>query len=250
MLELGRYGEALRFGEQAVRQSKAVGQPMMEVLALSAWGTIQRTLMNLEAARDTQLGVWGQYVEKGFTGFMDWVLAELCVVHASAGDWDQAHEYALQASGSRGEAPMLPMGTTGWYETEALLRGGDGDLARSEVARLGEILGDNRRFRLPWLRSRAVLAQWEGHEGQAIQHLREAGTLARAMELPGEQWSILAALAGLYERREAEAEAQRARKEAADIILNLAETIDDEDLRARFLAAEAVRPILERVKAG
>jgi hypothetical protein len=32
---------------------------------------------------------------------------------------------------------LLPMGFTGWYETEALLRGGDGDLARAEVERLG-----------------------------------------------------------------------------------------------------------------
>ena len=34
------------------------------------------------------------------------------------------------------DEPLLPFNLTGWYETEALLRGGDGDLARAGVARL------------------------------------------------------------------------------------------------------------------
>ena len=54
------------------------------------------------------------------------------------------------------------MALTGWYETEALLRGGDGDLARAEVARLGAIVGNNRRYRLILLRSQAVVAEWDG----------------------------------------------------------------------------------------
>ena len=36
----------------------------------------------------------------------------------------------------RGDESLLPMGLTDWYETEALLRGGDSDLARAEVERL------------------------------------------------------------------------------------------------------------------
>jgi hypothetical protein len=147
---------------------------------------------------------------------------------------------------SRGDEPLLPMGLTGWYETEALLRGGDGDLARAEVERLGEIVGNNQRYRLPLLRSLAVLAQWEGDTDQAITRLQAAAVLAREMGLPGEEWSILGALGELYADLGDQAEAQRAWTTSADIILDLARTIDEEDLRAGFLTAGPVRPILER----
>jgi hypothetical protein len=62
--------------------------------------------------------------------------------------------------------------------------------------------------------------------------------LAQEIGLPGEERSILGALGMLYQ-------AQQARRAAAGIILRLAETIAEADLRAGFLAAEAVRPNLE-----
>ena len=74
------------------------------------------------------------------------------------------------------------------YETEALLRGGDERQARAEVQRLGERLGSNRRFRIPYLRSLAVLAAWDGHSEQAISYLHEAARLAADIGLPGERW--------------------------------------------------------------
>ena len=46
------------------------------------------------------------------------------------------------------------------YETEALLHVWDVRQAREEVQQLGERLGSNRRFRIPYLRSLAVLAAW------------------------------------------------------------------------------------------
>ena len=64
------------------------------------------------------------------------------------------------------------------YETEALLRGRDERQAREEVHRLGERLGNYRRFRVPYLRSLAALAAWNGQSEQAIGHLQEAAQLA------------------------------------------------------------------------
>jgi DNA-binding SARP family transcriptional activator len=250
LLELGRYGEAARLASQGVRQAHKVGQPMMVVLALSTWGTVQRTVMALESARETLLESLALSAEKGLTGFGDWPLAELCALLALAGDWGQAHVYARQTLLSREDDSLLPMGLTGWYETEALLRGGDDDLARAEVERLGKVVGKNRRYRLPWLRSLAVLAQWDGDTNRAIQHLQAAVALAQEIGLPGEEWSILGALGALYAGQGDQAEAQRAWKAAAGIILSLAETIDEEDLRAGFLAAEAVRGILEPREPG
>jgi DNA-binding SARP family transcriptional activator/tetratricopeptide (TPR) repeat protein len=250
LLELGRYGEAVRLASQGVRQARKVGQPTMVVLALSTWGTVQRTVMAMESARETLLEALALSAGEGLTGFGDWSLAELCALFALAGDWGQAHVYARQTLLSREDDSLLPMGLTGWYETEALLRGGDDDLARAEVERLGKIVGKNRRYRLPRLRSLAVLAQWDGDTDQAIQHLQAAVALAQEIGLPGEEWSILGALGALYAGQRDQAEAQRAWKAAAGIILSLAETIDEEDLRAGFLAAEAVRDILETREPG
>ncbi len=245
LLELGSYGEAIRLASQGVRQARKVGQPTMAALALSTWGAVQRTVMALESAQETLLEALALSAEKGLTGFADWALAELCALRALAGDSGQAYVYARQTLQSRGDESLLPMGLTGWYETEALLHGGDGDLARAEVQRLGEIVGNNKRYRLTLLRSLAVLAQWDNDTDRAIQHLQAAVALAQEIGLPGEEWSILGALGALYAGQGDQAEAQQAWKAAAGIILSLAETIDEEDLQAGFLAAAPVRLVLE-----
>jgi tetratricopeptide (TPR) repeat protein len=206
--------------------------------------------MALEAARETLLEILTEYIGQGLAGFADWTLAELCALHALDGDWDQAHAYARQMLQDREDEALLPMGLTGWYEIEALLRGGDNDLAQAEVERLNKIVGNNKRYRLPLLRSQAVLAQWDGDPDQAITHLQAAAVLAQEIGLPGEEWSILGALGMLYADQGDQTKAQQTRKASADSILRLAETIDEEDLRAGFLAAEAVRSILETRELG
>jgi predicted ATPase/DNA-binding SARP family transcriptional activator len=245
LLELGRYGEAIRFARLAVEQARMVNMPTMVLLAQSTWGTVQRTVMSLESARDSLLKTLTESTEKGLTSYLDWVQAELCAVHALAGKWDQAHAYARQKLQSHGDESLLPIGLNGWYETEALLRGGDGNLARAEIRRLGQIVGDNKRFRIPLLRSLAVLAQWDGNPGLAITHLQAAAALAQEIGLPGEEWPILGALSALYSDQGAQAEAQCTRNAAAGIILHLAETIDEGDLREGYLSTGPVQSILK-----
>lgn len=179
-------------------------------------------------------------------GLRDWTPSELCAIHALADDWGQAYSYARQRLQSLKDESLLPIAFSVWYEIEALLRGGDGDLARAEVERLGGIVGDNKRYQLPLQRSRAVLAQWDGDLKQAITHLEAALTLAREIGLPGEEWPALGALGGLYAEQGEQAKAQQAYKASAAIIHQLAETIEDEDFRAGFLAAKPVRSILEK----
>lgn len=110
--------------------------------------------------------------------------AELCTLHALAGDWAQAHDFARQTLQAREDESLLPATLTGWYEIEALLRGGDGDLARAEVQRLGEIVGDNKRYCLTLLRSQAVLGEWDEELDQAAIHLQTALALAQEIGLP------------------------------------------------------------------
>jgi DNA-binding SARP family transcriptional activator/tetratricopeptide (TPR) repeat protein len=246
LLEVGQYGEAIRMSRTAAEQVRRVGPPTMVLLALSTRGAVQRAVMALESARGTLLDLLDELSERSLSGFADWALAELCAVHALAGDWDQACLYARQTLESREDPSLLPMGLTSWYETEALLRGGECDLARAEVERLGKIVEDHKRFRIPWLRSKAVLAQWDSDPSQAITHLQAALALAQEIGLPGEEWSILGALAALFEGQGAQADAQCAWRTAADILLSLADTIEEEEIRSGFLGAEATKMILQK----
>jgi DNA-binding SARP family transcriptional activator/predicted ATPase len=244
-LELGHYGQAIRLARQAVEQARRLSVPGVLGLALSIWGCVQRTLMAIEPARVTLLELAMKPPDQGIlAGLPDWTPSELCTIHALANDWVQAYGYAKQVLRLRGDDPLPPVGFSGWYETEALLRGGDGDLARAEVERLGKIVGDNKRYRLPLLRSQAVLAQWAGDRGQAITHLQAALALAYEIGLPGEEWSILGALGALYVDQGDQTRAEEAYRASAAIILQLAGTIDEEDFRAGFLAAEPIQAIL------
>jgi hypothetical protein len=165
-------------------------------------------------------------------------------LHASSGDWGQAQIYARQTLQSIQDELLMPLSFSGWYLTEALLRGGDGDLARAEVERLGKIVGSNRRFRIPWLRSLAGLARWDDEPERAITHLQAAAALTREIGLPGEEWQILGELGEMYASQGYQVEAQRARQASAAILLDLADSIDEKELRSGFLAADAVRCIL------
>ena len=120
--------------------------------------------------------------------------------------------------------------------------------AREEVQRLGECVGPYRRFRIVYLRSRALLATWEGHSEQAINHLHEAARQAADLGLPGEQWQIQASLGTLYEAGDEPVQARTAFDEAARIIQGLAEGIRDETLRTHFLAGPQIQPVLQHAR--
>src|SRR2546423_3197371 len=177
-------------------------------------------------------------------------LTRLCMNCAVAGEWQAAYHYAVQAIALRKsvDAALLSFDFYRQYETEALLRAGDERQAREEVQRLGERVGANRRFRLPYLRSLAVLAAWDGQSEQAIGHLREAAGLATDLGLPAEQWQIQAALGTLYEAGGEPVQAHTAWASAARIIQELAQGIKDEALRARFLAGPQIHPVLQHAR--
>ncbi|MFL5657945.1 MAG: hypothetical protein ACJ8CB_27665 [Ktedonobacteraceae bacterium] len=175
------------------------------------------------------------------------VLSQLCMNCAVAGQWAQAHTYAVQAMAVREslDSPIIPLDFSRHYETEALLRGGDESQARAALHRLGEGLGPSPRYRIPYLQSVAVLAAWEGHSEQAIGRLCEAAGLAADLGLPAEQWQIQAALGMLYEAGGEPAQARTAWAKASRIIGGLAEGITDEARRARFLAGPQIHPVLQ-----
>ena len=246
-LELGHYGLAIKLAKKGIEMARQLGLPSALALSLIAGSLVQRKTMSLAAAQETLLeNIAASKEHRLFAVVWEWTLTELCAAYASAGNWEQAADYARQRLQAHEDESLLSMGLAGWYETEALLRGGDGDLARAEVERLAGIVGNNRRYRLILLRSQAVLAQWDGDVDQAITHLQAALALAQEIGLPGEEWPIRDALGRLYGAQGEMVQAREAYQQAAKIIHRLAETIDEDGLREGFLTAVPVPTVLER----
>jgi DNA-binding SARP family transcriptional activator len=96
-----------------------------------------------------------------------------------------------------------------------------------------------------WLRGRVRLALGEIKEAKEI--LMEAKTIAEEKQERIFLWQILATLGDLEELRGDEAEAEKRRKQACEIIEYIVEHAgDEEDLRASFLAKPEVSRILTR----
>jgi len=177
-------------------------------------------------------------------------LSQLCMNCAMAGRWEEANSYALKAIAIRKSygMPLIGLDFYRQYETEALLHTGDECQAKAEVQRLGEDLGSNQRFRVPYLRSRALLEAGEGRREQSIDHLRTAAQVAADLGLPGEQWQIQARLARLYEAEGETAQARLAWAKASTIIQSLAQGITEETRRARYLAGPQIQQVLQQAR--
>jgi tetratricopeptide (TPR) repeat protein len=170
---------------------------------------------------------------------------ELCTDCAIDGAWDVAHAYAQQALNARERSLYFYTGLTLWSKVEALVRGGEGERAEEEARRFGDRIGSNRRYRIPYLRALAVLAQSGGAYDQALALLEAASALARDVALPGELWQIQAALGDLYRQRGNAAQAYQAFVQSAASVQSLANKIEDWGLRTAFLSAESVRQVLD-----
>jgi hypothetical protein len=110
-----------------------------------------------------------------------------------------------------------------------------------DVRSFGERLAEGRRYWIPYLRARAVLASFHDQSHQAIEYLREALALAEEISLPGEQWRIEVALAEMRRAAGDTVGARAAGERATAIIRALAADLSDERTRARFLEAALTR---------
>jgi tetratricopeptide (TPR) repeat protein len=250
LLDGGAYEEALALMHHAIALGQTLPQGLILHRFLMALGSVYHALQQWQEARST-LEEAEAVAERLDLGRLRVVtLSQLCMNCAVAGQWGQAHTYAVQAKAVREslERALILLDFSPQYETEALLRGGDEQQAREEVQRLGEGLGPSPRLRIPYLQAVAVLAAWEGHREQALGHLAEAARLAADLGLPAEQWQIQATLGRVYEAEGEFVQAHTAWAKAATIIEGLAEGIGDEALRARFLAGPQIHPVLQHVQ--
>ena len=251
LVEAGAYEEALALMQQTVAPvpTLALITPVLLGL-LTAQGSAYQAVQQWQEAHRAFEETVAVAKVGGVKLFHASALSRLCTYSIVVGEWEAACRYALQAIAERKrtEAALLWLDFSSHSETEALLRAGEERQAREEVQRLGERLGSNRRFRIPYLRSLALLADRDGHGGQALTHLREAAGLAADLGLPEEQWQIQARLAGVYEAGGEQAHARLAWEKAATIIQGLAQGIKDETLRAHFLAGPQIQPVLEHAQ--
>src|SRR5439155_4428071 len=248
LLEAGAYEEALALIQHAVALARTLPPTINFQRLLPALGSVYQAVQQWEEAKGALAEAVAMAERLDLRTLRAPALSRLCMHSAEAGEWDQASRYALEAITARrsSDVAVIPQDFSSHYETEALLRGGDEHQARAEVQRLGERLGPNRRFRLPYLRSQALLAAWDGESEQALGHLRQAAGLAADLGLPGERWQIQAALGRVYEAAGDPAQARTAVGEAATIIQGLAEGIKDEALRSRFLAGLPIQQVLQQ----
>jgi predicted ATPase/DNA-binding SARP family transcriptional activator len=247
LTEEGRYGEALRTAQEGVRIARRLPSPGLPLLALYSLGNAYQAVLELENAQTT----YQEALEIADTVARPWrslMVTRLCANRALAGDREAAHRYALESVRIRNAAPsrLVWLDFARYHETEALLWGGNEELAREDVRRLGERVGGDRRFRVVHLRMLAVLHGWDGQSTEALVRLNEAKVLAEEIDLPGELWQIWAALGEHREQRGEPEEAHDAFSRAARIVETLAGEVEDEVLREGFLSAPQPRRVLEQ----
>jgi DNA-binding SARP family transcriptional activator/tetratricopeptide (TPR) repeat protein len=242
LVEIGEYEEVLEHCLRGTELARKTQNAFLLWLNLDHLGRAYEVLLDLGEAR----GAHEEALElRGALGPQYEVFSSirLCGVAALSEDWEEAYAHAKKAHEDRPFFNVLDIFYL-HYVVEALFRGGDEGSAREEVRRFAERAEANERERVPYLRSLAVLSEFEGHTERAIEHLHEANTLAQKIGLPGEVWQIQARLAELHERRGEDGEAQGAFALAARTLSELDRKIGDEDLREGFLSAPPARRVL------
>ncbi len=249
LVECGEYEEALTIALTGVQEARALGSLGRLAGALHILGVVFLALLRLNDASTAYREALEINQKLQARAYTELISAKLCAVYALQSEWSAARTWALQALQARGDAlskAVLIIELHRWWETEALLRGGDEEQAEEDVRRFGQNIGLNHRYRIPYLRSLAMLEQWHQKPDQAITYLNEAATLAEEIGLPGELWQIQAALGELYLMKRRVEQADRAFTSAAMIIHELANRIQDEALRRDFLQAQQIQCVLEK----
>ncbi|HYX51761.1 MAG TPA: hypothetical protein VE843_18575, partial [Ktedonobacteraceae bacterium] len=176
-METGAYTEALELAQQCISIAHAEALLSWQGLGLILQGTIFRAMLALDEARTAHLKAFEFYQNVKIPALIQMVSFELCADFAMTAIWDKAHIYALQALATDEYYILLSTRLAHWYETEALVHGGEIERATHDVQYFGQRIGSSRRYRIPYLRALAVLAHQRDELEQAIEHLLDAGQL-------------------------------------------------------------------------
>jgi len=250
LLEAGRYEEALAITQQAIELTKTLPPTFNSHRILTVLGSTYQALQQWEEAHNTLIEAVTVAEKLDLKLSSVPIVSRLCMHYHATGAWEEATIYALQAIALRKSfgKTLIQLDFSRPYEIETLLHAGNEQQVREEIRHMEHCLGSNQRFRIPYLRSLAMLTAWEGSTEQALGQLQEAMQLATTIGLPGEQWQIQAALGKVYETAHEQERARTAFAEAGGIIEKLADGIKDETLRSRFLAGSQISPVLQHAR--
>ena len=242
LLASGEYEEALEVCLRGTELARIAQDSFLLWHNLDHLGRTYKVLLNLQEART----VYEEELELGAQlgpQYEALSSASLCAVAALSENWEEAYPHARRANEAGTSFDVLD-GLYLHYEVEALLRVGDERPAREVVRRFADRPRTNGRERIAYLRSIAVLSEFEGHTQRAIGQLHEARTLAEKIGLPKELWQIQSKIGELHEQRGQTEDAREAFSLAAQTLRMLAGKIGDEELREGFLSAPRVRRVL------
>ncbi len=250
LLDSGAYTEALEIALEAVASARDLNTRSSRantllLRALIQLGGVYRAVQAGSAAREIDLEALKLTEASELPSYTAIIASVLCADSVLVGQWADAQRYAQQAATLAGDHELLYVEIPHWRVTEALLHEGNVARAREYLARLKAHSGDGQRDRVQYLRADAELAQWEGLREQARSHLEEARVLAEEIGLAEERWQIQVTLGDLDQSRGEQVLAGQAYAEAVRVVQDLAETIEDEALRTRFLTAPQVQRVLE-----
>jgi DNA-binding SARP family transcriptional activator/tetratricopeptide (TPR) repeat protein len=242
LLASGEYEEALEVCLRGTELARIAQDMFLLWHNLDHLGRTYKVLLDLQEARR----VYEETLELGAQlgpHYEALSSASLCAVAALSENWEEAYPHARRAHEAGASFDVLD-GLYLHYEVEALLRGGDERRARDVVRRFADRPRTNGRERISYLRSMAVLSEFEGDTKRAIGQLHEARTLAKKIGLPKEFWQSQSKLGEFHEKRRQTEEAREAFSLAAQTLRMLAGKIGDEKLRKGFLSAARVRRVL------
>ena len=242
----GEYEEAIGTASRGLEASRSLGHPQLAYLSLTGLGDAHRATFALEEARSAYSEMFDWVSLPALRGI---VHAKLCAVAVLSGEWERAHAHALEAITSEEESFLPPTHLHRHHDIEALLRGGDTELAREILSGFARRVGRGRGyFRVAYLRSAAVFERWDGDTDRTLSLLYEALGLAERLGLPGEVWQVAADLGETHEERGETGPSERAFGRASVVVRQLAPKIPEGELREGFLAAPQVRRVLEKAR--
>ncbi|HKD77975.1 MAG TPA: tetratricopeptide repeat protein, partial [Ktedonobacterales bacterium] len=243
LLECGKYEEAL----QSIQEANAVAcsAPLPRPLQLLSWcifAAVYQALFQLAAAK-AAIDEASTLIVYAPPALRVMPLTLRCINEALTHNWANAATAAMEAAAGREatSSTLLWCDFTRSHEVEALLRAERIDLAREALRHLNERMGSSRRYRLAYLRMRAILERWEGFHVQALATLHEARDMAMNIGLPTESWQIAAEMAQIFALQGNEEQRHTAHEHAEQTISMLAEGIPDPTHRARYTDSARAR---------
>jgi DNA-binding SARP family transcriptional activator/tetratricopeptide (TPR) repeat protein len=249
LCEQGLYTRALDIVQAGLTKARTCQYPPLLIFNLVVLGEIYRMLFCLDDAYQAHLEAESIVQKLDAPWITEIVVNQVCADCVLMEDWQTATTYAHKALATRNyvsvhTVPILR------YTTEALLRSGEVEAACDDVQSYGAEIGTYRRYRPGYLQAEALLAGWHNEWGRAGDCLQQAVQIAADIGLPGEQWMISAELAQAYHHAGQYELMADAYTNAAAIIRQLAEKIENTHVQTSFLNAPAVQHVLNAGATG